>query len=93
MINNYIVETSYENNTIHVQVASHDKCPSDEEIINLLTHIFKTLGIEKDQKTTMLSSSISKTPNKIEFNIDVGKGVILKIEIPILAKGETQCQT
>ncbi len=81
MVNGLKIETSQENNTVTVKIFSDEKVTDDKGIYKVLEFLFKTFNIESKEGFNVLSSSISREEKGIILEIDLVKGVKLKIQV------------
>ncbi|MBU0597083.1 hypothetical protein KKA94_02890 [Patescibacteria group bacterium] len=75
------IETVHENDTIVLKINSEEKITSEEDVYKFLEFLFKTFNIEGKEELNILSSSISRKEKIIIFEIDLGKGVKLRVEV------------
>jgi hypothetical protein len=59
---------------------------NDEDVYKFLEFLLKTLKIKDHEHINLSANSMSKTEKTIIFEIDLGTGVKLRIEIPRIAK-------
>lgn len=75
------IETVHENDTIVLKINSEEKITSEEDVYKFLEFLLKTFNIEGKEELNILSSSISRKEKIIIFEIDLGKGVKLRVEV------------
>jgi len=75
------IETVHENDIIVLKINSEEKITSEEDVYKFLEFLFKTFNIEGKEELNILSSSISRKEKIIIFEIDLGKGVKLRVEV------------
>lgn len=76
------IETKQEDNNLVLRISSKDKIADEKSVYNLIKFLFETLGIEGKETMNVLNNAVSRLNGVIIFNIDLGKGVNLKIEVP-----------
>ncbi|MGE0268950.1 MAG: response regulator [Candidatus Omnitrophota bacterium] len=76
------IDTKQEENNLILRISSKDKIVDEKSVYNLIKFLFETLGIEGKETMNVLNNAVSKRNGVIIFNIDLGKGVNLKIEVP-----------
>ncbi|MBU1854063.1 MAG: response regulator [Candidatus Omnitrophica bacterium] len=75
------IETVHENDTIVLKINSEEKITSEEDVYKFLEFLLKTFNIEGKEELNILSSSVSRKEKIIIFEIDLGKGVKLRVEV------------
>ncbi len=75
-------ETYRENDTIVMRVSSDEKITDETEIYHLLEFLFKAFNLDQNDQVNLQAKTISKDQNTIVFDIDIGRGVRLKVIIP-----------
>ena len=75
------IETVHENDIIVLKINSEEKITSEEDVYKFLEFLLKTFNIEGKEELNILSSSISRKEKIIIFEIDLGKGVKLRVEV------------
>lgn len=76
------IDTKQEDNNLILRISSKDKIVDEKSVYNLIKFLFETLGIEGKETMNVLNNAVSRHNGVIIFNIDLGKGVNLKIEMP-----------
>lgn len=80
------IDTKQEDNNLILRISSKDKIVDEKSVYNLIKFLFETLGIEGKETMNVLNNAVSRHNGVIIFNIDLGKGVNLKIEMPVQDK-------
>jgi len=76
------IDSHQEENNLVLRISCKDKIVDEKSVYNLIKCLFDTLGIEGKETMNVLNNAVSRKNGVIFFNIDLGKGVNLKIEVP-----------
>lgn len=76
------IDSHQEENNLVLRISCKDKIVDEKSVYNLIKYLFDTLGIEGKETMNVLNNAVSRKNGVIFFNIDLGKGVNLKIEVP-----------
>lgn len=76
------IDSHQDENNLVLRISCKDKIVDEKSVYNLIKYLFDTLGIEGKETMNVLNNAVSRKNGVIIFNVDLGKGVNLKIEVP-----------
>lgn len=76
-------------NSIILKITPKKQIESMEEVLEFLDSILESLGLKKQEGADIIANAVSKNKDNLIFNVDLGKNVTLKVEIPIATANKT----
>jgi response regulator RpfG family c-di-GMP phosphodiesterase len=80
LVNKVSVEVPSDSQCLIVRIGENEEVFSKDTVLRFLRTLFDSLGL--DEKAASFAGAVSKEKGLVAITVDIGKGVLLKVQLP-----------